>query len=100
MRKILSSHSAALGCVAAAAIALHLFVNVIVSPRVKDSTSVEYSVITFTELAFYLFIYLLPIAGVVLLLRRNLVLSRLLSQLLAPRHMHHVLLPRLLRTID
>jgi hypothetical protein len=75
VRKILPAHSVALGFVTAAATALHLLLNVVVSPRVKDATSLQFNIIGTLELAFFLFIYALLIAGVVLLLRRKLFLS-------------------------
>jgi uncharacterized protein with PQ loop repeat len=75
MRKIFPSHAVTLGFVTAAAMALHLFLSVIVSPRTKDGMSIHFSVVGILELAFFLFIYALLIACVVLLLRRKLFLS-------------------------
>jgi hypothetical protein len=75
MRKIFPSHAVTLGFVTAAAIALNLFVSVIVSPRFKDASSLENRLITQFEITFYLFFYGLLIAVVVLLLRRKLFLS-------------------------
>jgi hypothetical protein len=75
VRKILPSHAVTLGFVTAAAIALNLFVSVIVSPRFKDALSLENRLITQIEITFALFFYGLLIAVVVLLLRRKLFLS-------------------------
>ena len=75
MRKIFPSHPVTLGFVTAAAIALHMFVSVIVEPRTKYSWTLEFKIVAYLEMAFVLFLYGLLIAGVVLLLRRKLFLS-------------------------
>jgi hypothetical protein len=75
IRNTLSSHSTLLGIITAAAVALYLFVEVIAEPRVRDATSLESSIIEITKLSYVLFMYLLFIAGVVLLLRRKPFLS-------------------------
>jgi hypothetical protein len=75
MRKIFPSHPVTLGFVTAAAVALHMFVSVIVSPRVKYSWTLQFKIVGFLELAFLLFLCGLLITGIVLLLRRKLFLS-------------------------
>jgi hypothetical protein len=75
MRKIFPSHAVTLGFVTAAAIALDMFVSVMVEPRFKDSRTLQFEIVAILELAFVLFLYGLLIAGVVLLLRRKLFLS-------------------------
>jgi hypothetical protein len=75
MRKIFPSHPVTLGFVTAAAIALHMFVSVIVEPRTKYSWTLQFKVVAYLDLAFVLFLYGLLIAVVVLLLRRKLFLS-------------------------
>jgi hypothetical protein len=75
MRKIFPSHAVTLGFVTAAATALHMFVSIIVEPRTKDSRTLQFEIVASLELAYFLFVYALFIASVVLLLRRKLFLS-------------------------
>jgi hypothetical protein len=75
MPKIFPSHPVTLGLVTAAAIALHMFLSVIVAPRTKYSWTLQFKVVGYLELAFVLFLCGLLITGVVLLLRRKLFLS-------------------------
>jgi hypothetical protein len=74
-RKTFPSHPVTLGFVTAAAIALHMFLRVVVDPRIKDGLSLQSDVVAILGIAFALFIYGLLIAAVVLLLRRKLFLS-------------------------
>jgi hypothetical protein len=72
MRKILPSHSVTLALLTAAAIALHLFLNVVISPHVKDAVSLPFNLLAAAELIFYLLIYAFFFAGAILLLSRKL----------------------------
>jgi len=75
MRRFFSSHVVVLGIVTAAATALDLFLGVVVDPLVKDATSLQYEILSFTRLAFVLFSFSLLMVGVILLFRRKLFLS-------------------------
>jgi hypothetical protein len=75
MRKIFPSHAVTLGLVTAAVMVLHLFLGVIVKPRVKDAMSFEFKVVGILELAVVLFMCVALIAGIALLFRRKLFIS-------------------------
>jgi hypothetical protein len=75
MRKILSSHSIVLGFVTLAAVTIHVLVNVVFLPRARDAMSLQFGILAFAEIAFFLFVYLLFISGIFLLLRRRLFFS-------------------------